>query len=71
MASALQMFLSGDISTMKGTIIRSFIISIIHQDLSSGGITLKIELVVFVYELINYIFIDEIIVLRTWLCKKI
>ena len=29
-------------------------IFIIHQYLSFGGITLKIELVVFVYELINY-----------------
>ena len=34
-------------------------IFIIHQDLSFGGIALKIEFVVFVYELINY----EIIVL--------
>ena len=29
-------------------------IFIIHQDLSFGGIALKIEFVVFVYELINY-----------------
>ena len=29
-------------------------IFIIHQDLSFGGIGLKIEFVVFVYELINY-----------------
>ena len=29
---------------------------IIHQDLSFGGFALKIELVVFVYELINYPF---------------
>ena len=28
-------------------------IFIVHQDLSFGGIALKIELVVFVYELIN------------------
>ena len=27
---------------------------IIHQDLSFGGISLKIEFVVFVYELLNY-----------------
>ena len=27
---------------------------IIHQDLSFGGIALKIEFLVFVYELINY-----------------
>ena len=30
-------------------------IFIIHQDLSFGGIALKIEFVVFVYELINYL----------------
>ena len=29
---------------------------IIHQDLSFGGFALKIEFVVFVYELINYLF---------------
>ena len=29
-------------------------IFIIHQDLTFGGIALKIEFVVFVYELINY-----------------
>ena len=29
-------------------------IFVIHQDLSFGGIALKIEFVVFVYELINY-----------------
>ena len=29
-------------------------IFIIHQDLSFGGIALKIEFLVFVYELINY-----------------
>ena len=29
--------------------------SIIHQDLSFGGFALKIEFVVFVYELINYL----------------
>ena len=27
---------------------------ILHQDLSFGGIALKIEFIVFVYELINY-----------------
>ena len=32
-------------------------IFIIHQDLSFGGIALKIKFVVFVYELINYEFI--------------
>ena len=41
-------------------------IFIIHQDLSFGGITLNIEFVVFVYELINY----EIIFFITWLCNK-
>ena len=30
-------------------------IFIIHQDLSFGGIALKIEFIVFVYELINYL----------------
>ena len=39
-------------------------IFIIHQDLSFGGIALKIKFVVFVYELINY----EIIIF-TWLCN--
>ena len=34
----------------------------IHQDFSFGGIALKIELVVFVYELINYLIIYEIII---------
>ena len=29
---------------------------IIHKDLSFGGFALKIEFVVFVYELINYLF---------------
>ena len=29
---------------------------IIHQDLSFGGFALKIEFVVFVYKLINYLF---------------
>ena len=29
---------------------------IIHQDLSFGGFALKIEFVIFVYELINYLF---------------
>ena len=29
---------------------------IIHQDLSFGGFALKIEFIVFVYELINYLF---------------
>ena len=29
---------------------------ITHQDLSFGGFALKIEFVVFVYELINYLF---------------
>ena len=32
-----------------------------------GGIALKIELVVFMYELINYLIIYEIIILYTWL----
>ena len=41
-------------------------IFIIHQDLSFGGIALKIEFVVFVYELINY----EIIFFITWLCNS-
>ena len=40
-------------------------IFIIHQDLSFGGIALKIEFVVFVYELINY----EIIFFITLLCN--
>ena len=40
-------------------------IFIIHQDLSFGGFPLKIEFVVFVYELINY----EIILFITWLCN--
>ena len=44
-------------------------IFITHQDLSFGGITLKIELVVFVYELINHLIIYEIIILYTWLCN--
>ena len=35
-----------------------------HQDLSFGGFELKIEFVVFVYELINYL------ILYTWLCNK-
>ena len=38
---------------------------IIHQDLSFGGFALKIEFVVFVYEL----FIYEIIFFITWLCN--
>ena len=40
-------------------------IFIVHQDLSFGGIALKIEFVVSVYELINY----EIIFFITWLCN--
>ena len=40
---------------------------IIYQDLSFGGIALKIEFVVFVYEFINY----EIIFFITWLCNYI
>ena len=43
----------------------SFII--IHQDLSFGGFTLKIKLVVFVYELINYSFMKLFFI--TWLCN--
>ena len=38
---------------------------ITHQDLSFGCFALKIELVVFVYELFNY----EIIFFNTWLCN--
>ena len=38
-------------------------IFIIHQDLSFGGIALKIEFLVFVYELINFDFFI------TWLCN--
>ena len=38
---------------------------ITHQDLSFGGFALKIEFVVFVYEL----FIYEIIFFITWLCN--
>ena len=38
---------------------------ITHQDLSFGGFALKIELVVFVYEL----FIYKIIFFITWLCN--
>ena len=41
------------------------LILIIRQDLSFGSIALKIEFVVFVYELINY----EIIFFITWLCN--
>ena len=40
-------------------------IFLIHQDLSFGGIGLKIEFVGFVYELINY----EIVFFITWLCN--
>ena len=42
-------------------------IFITHQDLSFGGIALKIEFVVFMYELINY----EIIFFITWLCNNV
>ena len=42
-------------------------IFIIHQDLSFGGFALKIEFVVFVYELINYLFMKLFFI--TWLCK--
>ena len=40
-------------------------VSIIHQDLCFAGIALKIEFVVFVYELITY---DIIFI--TWLCNS-
>ena len=46
-------------SQRKGILLQCFIIFIIHQDLSFGGIALKIKFVVFVYEL----FIYEIILL--------
>ena len=36
---------------------------IIHQDLSFGGFALKIEFVVFVYELINYLFMKLLFLL--------
>ena len=40
-----------------------FAVIIIHQDLSFGGFALKIELVVFVYELINYLFMKLFLLL--------
>ena len=47
--------LSWDISITKRCFATNFLsIFIIHQDLCFGGIVLKIEFVVFVYELINY-----------------
>ena len=39
---------------------------IIHQDLSFGGIALKIEFVDFVYELINYEIIKPVRPARAW-----
>ena len=54
MASLLKKIsLCGDIFITKSCC-KLLSIFIIHQDLSFGGIALKIELVVFVYELINY-----------------
>ena len=41
----------------------------IDQDLSFGGFALKIEFVVFVYELITYLFM-KLIFFITWLCNK-
>ena len=49
--------LSGYISITKRCFVTNFYqFSFIHQDLSLGGIALKIELVVFVYELIMNFF---------------
>ena len=44
----------GYLHNEKGFCYKLLSIFLIHQDLSYGGITLKIEFVVFVYELINY-----------------
>ena len=43
---------------------------IIHQDLSFGGFALKIEFVVFVYELINYLFMKLLFLLLGYVMKK-
>ena len=40
----------------NGISLQSLSFFIIHPDLSFGGFALKIEFVVFVYELINYLF---------------
>ena len=40
-----------------------------QQDLSFGGIPIKILFVVFEYELINYLINYEIIILYNWLCN--
>ena len=68
MASMLKKIsLSGNISITKRCFVINFYLSIFisHQDLSFGAIALKVEFVVFVYELINY----EIIFFITWLCN--
>ena len=46
--------LSGDISITKVFCYTFLSIFIFHHDLSFGGVALKIEFVVFVYELINH-----------------
>ena len=53
-------------SQRKGICYKVFAVFIIHQDLSFGSFALKIEFVVFVYEL----FIYEIIFFITWLCNN-
>ena len=47
------------------TILSYLVLGCIIKDLSFGSIVLKIESVVFVYELINYLIIYEIIILYT------
>ena len=47
--------LSGDISLTKGYFVTKLLVFIIYQGISFGGFALKIEFVVFVYELIIYL----------------
>ena len=44
---------------------------IIHQDLSFGGFALKIEFVVFVYELFNYLFMKLFFLLLGYVIMKL